>query len=66
MEFTESQRRDMIVRCAEDCELALLSADTAERSGPVSFRLRCAAFHRKSASLFAAAAFTWANVEVIS
>ena len=64
--FTEDQRREMIVRCARDCEGALYSADAVARVGTVRERLTCIAFHLRSAEFFSGAAFTWAKREVIA
>jgi hypothetical protein len=64
MVFSEEQRREMIVRCARDCEGALYSADAVARVGSVRERLTCMAFHLRSAEFFSAAAFTWAKCEV--
>lgn len=62
----EAMRRDFIVRLAEDCELALIRADNAGRSGTVRERLSMAALCRADAALYAAGAFTWANAEVVA
>jgi hypothetical protein len=64
IDVTEDQRRQMIVRCARDCEGALYSADAVARVGTVRERLTSMAFHLRSAEFFSAAAFTWANCEV--
>lgn len=63
---TEAQRRDMIVRCADDCELALIKADNAGRTGTVRERFAAMAQHQAEASLLAQAAMTWACMEVVA
>lgn len=60
---TESQRRDCIVRLAEDCELAVLRADRV-RTGTLRERYAAIAEHERDAALYSAAAFTWATAEV--
>lgn len=66
MLVNEDQRREMVVRCAQDCEGALYSANAVARVGTVRERLTAIAFHMRCAEHFAAAAFTWATCEVIA
>jgi hypothetical protein len=66
MLVTEHERREMIVRCARDCESALYTANAVARVGTVRQRLTDIAFHLRCAEHFSAAAFTWAKCEVIA